>query len=290
LLLAVTALGIQALSSRIPRDKRMPVFGLIVFFTLFFDTGRLFAPYLQVVSHPEKFVGTGKSLARYRAYLVLKELNAQKGPGWVLGEWDLPADRTLEVATYFFNAAYNPRLNPLDAKWLGVLIDAHYAPFLQKRFPGAQWWDLDSDFSKEGNRMLAVLPVDDSTRGTLLKWARADRAFRDLNWGTDHVHDKDCLAVIDRKIREDYPVIKGDPFLESCFWEKTGQFYYYYGNHFPEHFRAIELALKNGYPAAHLYAKRAELFLLAGNRQAHQETMKKARESEALYPWRNNGN
>jgi len=75
--------------------------------------------------------------------------------------------------------------------------------------------------------------------------------------------------------------------LESCFWEKTAQFYYYVQNHFPEHLRAAELAATRGYPAPHLYAKWAELLLLSGNKPEAEKARLKAKELEALYPWRN---
>jgi hypothetical protein len=172
-----------------------------------------------------------------------------------------------------------------QVKWLAVLTDAHYRPFLQKRFPQGQYWSLDSDLSNDGTRMLAVLTVDDSNRPVLRRWAQADKAFRGLNWATDHLYDKGLLETVAVRIREDTPLIQGDPFLESVYWEKVGEFYYYHGGHFPEHLRAMELSVEKGYPAAHLYSKLAGLWKIAGDENKARAALEKAKRSEALYPW-----
>ncbi len=285
-LLLITTLGFKPLWDFTRGRQRWIILAGILLGSTLLDTGRLTLPYQEISTHPERFLGTGKSLARYRAFKVLTELKEKLGPGIVLGEWDIPADRTIEVATYFFNAACHPSLDPTLASWLAVVTDNHYTPFLEKRFPGVQWWDLDSDFSRDGNRALGIIQVNPSNRGTVLKWASADRAFRDMNWAIDHVYERDCLEVADRKIRENYPLIKGDPFLESCFWEKAAYFYYYIGGHFPEHLHATELAVSKGYPASHLYKKLAELRGLAGKKDLAQAALKKEGESERLFPWR----
>ena len=282
----VTAWGFQSLLETVPLRRRFLAAAAIFLFSFCFDWGRLILPTLDVSVNPQRFLETKRSLARYRAYLAVKEMNSRKGPGLILAEWDLPADRTLDFASTNFNAADNPSLNPAQAQWLALVTDAHYRPFLTKRFPQAKWQSLDSDYAPEGNRDLALIPASVETKEVFSRWTAADKAFRDLNWGIDHVHDRDCLEKVNEFIREDFPLVQGDPYLESCFWEKTGQFYYYIQNHFPEHLRASELAVKKGYPAAHLYAKWAELLLLSGNKEAAQQTMVKAKESAALYPWR----
>ena len=286
LLLVVAAWGCRAVLEPFSLRVRMGFVLLLFAFTLVFDGGRLMKPYLDVDRHPGLFQKTTRSLARFRAYRYLADQEKREGPGYILCEWDLPADRTLTLGTYFFNAAFNPRLEQVPVKWLAVLTDAHYRPFLERRFPQGQWKDLDSDFSKDGNRDLVILPVTDETRPVFTRWAKADKAFQDINWAVDHIHDKDCLEKTDLAIREDYPLVQGDPYLESCFWEKTAQFYYYYRGHFPEHLRASEWAVQRGYPAAHLLAKWAELVLLSGDRPKAEKIMLKAKESEALYPWR----
>jgi 4-amino-4-deoxy-L-arabinose transferase-like glycosyltransferase len=284
-LVVVAALGFKPLLESLPHHRRGMAAITLLSFSLLFDLARLLSPYVDAALYPLDFVQTGKSIARYRAYEILEKLEQAQGPGLVLGEWDIPADRTMETASYFFNAALNPRLDPQEARWAALIIDRHYRPFLQKRFPQARWWPLDSDVPQGQNRTLGVFPLTPEDEGPLREWARADRAFRDLNWGIDHVDDKDCLQRVDQDLRRDYGLVQGDPFLESAYWEKAAYFYYYYGGHYPEQLKASQWAVERGYPAAHLYAQLAQLYALGGQTALAQEASQKARQSAADYPW-----
>lgn len=281
LLVVVAAWGFQPLINATAQNRRITFLLILFLLSAGLDFGRLIHPYLDLEHSPDSFLKTGRSLARYRAYQAIKEMESLKGPGLILAEWDSRADRTLDLATAPFNAAHHPALSPYQAQWLALVTDAHYRPFLAKRFPQGQWHTLDSE-----DRDLLLVPVTGETRAVFTRWAAADKAFREINWGIDHIHDRDCLETVDRAVREDYPLVQGDPYLESCFWEKVGQFYYYARGHFPEHLRASQLAVQRGYPAAHLYRQRAELLLLSGDPKGAEQAGVKARESEALYPWR----
>lgn len=285
LLLLLSAWGLEPLLPASRKAAVLVVAGLFLL-TAVFDFARMAQPYRNIAGNPGLFLSTGKTLSRYRAYQVLKDLKTQGGPGWILSEWDLPADHTLAVMTSGFNATLDPGPAGGSPRWLAVMADAHYRPFLQKRFPHAQWWELDSDLPRGGDRMLGVIPVEKSDASTLERWARADRAFRDINWGTDHLYDKDCLETVDRRIREDYPLVQGDRFLESAFWEKVAQFYYYYGHHYAEHLRASQLAVERGYPAAQLYGKLSELYRIGGREGPAARALGLARRSEIKNPWR----
>ena len=286
LLLGVILAGFHFITKSLPRGWALPVGAFFLLFSLAFDFSRMIQPYLDVEKDPQSFLETGKSLARYRAYQVLEEMKNHEGPGYVLGEWDIPSDRTMGVMTYFFNASDNHALAETPATWLAVLMDAHYKPFLQKRFPDAKILPLDSDFIPGGKESLVILHLEPSTQKTLIQWNQASRAFLDLDWGIDHVYDRDCLERLNGSIRADYPLIQGDPFLESAYWEKVAYFYYYYSGHYPEHLRALQLAVQRGYPAAHLYSELAELYTLGGQKALAQEASQKARQSETEFPWR----
>jgi hypothetical protein len=278
LLLVITAWGLEPMMERSPRSKTAWLV-VILLLTAVFDFSRLSWPYQDPVRLPERFLETGKSLERYRAFQHLEKIKNQAGPGIVLGEWDPSADRTLDVATYFWNAARNPGLSPEKAPWLGVVMEGYYSTFLARRFPEAQWKQLNGDPSKGPPLELCVISVDSSNRETFLKWAKADAAFRSVNRAIDHVNDKDCLETFDRDMKRDYPLVKGDAFLESCFWEKVGTFYYYYGGHYPEHLLSIQRALERGCPAPHLYYQLAGLYQVAGKEKEAQEAFSKAKRS-----------
>jgi hypothetical protein len=286
LVLGIAALGALRLLRALPANAKVWVPLILLVGSSFWDMERLILPYSDVEHHPEWFLSTEKSLARYRAYGVLKDWEKREGSGFILGEWDIPSDRTLNTATFFSNAIYQIPGSGMKPAWLAVVTDAHYRPFLKQRFPGGQWMDLDRDISETGNRILGIIPVTLENQSTLLKWVKANPAFLDLNWAIDHLYDKDCLDWVDRKIQEDYPLVQGDPFLESAFWEKTAYFYYYYGHHFPENLRALELAVQRGYPAAHLYAQLTGLYRIAGQTQSAQKAEAQLQDSESRYPWR----
>ena len=222
LLLATTALpGLQVFLEKFFLSWRKLGWAGVLLITLGIDVPRLFGPYLVLNSHPQEWKSLGKSLSRYRAYQILNEEVSQGGPGLILGEWDIPSDRTLQVTTYLFNAAENPALHPEQAQWLAVVTDSHYQPFLQKSFPQGQWWLLDTDLPEGGeNRMLGIIPVQPQNREQLLRWAKADLAFRDLNWGIDHIHDPLCLERVEEGIGRDEGLLENEPFLESSFWKK----------------------------------------------------------------------
>jgi hypothetical protein len=286
ILVVVTAVGFRDFLEGIPPGKRWVRIGVVLLASLALDLFRLWGPYLDIEGNPRRFVETGRSLARYRAYQVLQETARKEGPGIVLGEWDILADRTMQMATFPFNAAKNPGLDPAKANWLAILVDIHYRPFLEERFAKGSWRVLDGDFNGAGTLILGVIPMDPASLGALSRWALADKAFAEVNWAVDHLHQKDCLERMERGIRENYPMIQGDRFLEACYWEKVGKFYYYYGDHFPEHLRAAQLAVERGVPASHLYFELAGLWKLAGETAKVQEALAQGRGSERRFPWR----
>jgi hypothetical protein len=250
-----------------------------------YDMDRLSQPYQQVDLHPELFQATGKSLARYRAYQVLQSQKEKEGPGWILGEWDVPADRTLDVMTYYFNVERGAHTTA-SPTWLAVVTDAHYLPFLKSRFPDGDWRVLDADVHPDSPRLLGVLKIDDLNRAQLSHWAQADPGFTLINWDLDHLHDRGLMGRFDQDVQRCGDWVKDDPFLASVFWEKAAATYYYFGQHYPQHLAALENAVKYGYPASHLYVELASLYSIGGDKKAAEEAALKAKESETKYPWR----
>ncbi len=283
LLLVVTAYGSGVLLQPLAGRARVLLMTLLFLFSTVFDMARLSQPYREVDSHPELFQATGKSLARYRAYQTIQEQAKRLGPGWVLGEWDVPSDRTLEVMTYNFNALKG---NTVSAPaWLAILTDAHYLPFLKARFPEGEWRMLDADVHPESPRLLGLFHITRSNRDALTRWAQADSSFNLINWDLDHLHDRGVLERFDQDVQKGSEAIQGDPFIASMYWEKVGSTYYYFGNHYPQHLEAMERAVKEGYPASHLYGELATLYWVGGNQKAAEEVAMKAKASDAKYPW-----
>lgn len=283
LLILVSAWGCASLLKRAPEAWRIWAALLLFLACLAWDEGRLGT--LDPARDPAAMEAAGRSVARYRAYQVLQDLKQKEGPGVVLGEWDVPADRSLEVMTYYFNVLRGARSASPPA-WLALLTDAHYLPFLKGRFPEGDWRVLDADLNPDKPRLLGILKIDDSNRDQLNHWAKADPGFTLLNWDLDHLHDRGLLNRFGQDVQNCGNWVQDDPFLAAVFWEKVGATYYYFGHHYPEHLSALENAVKYGYPAAHLYGELASLYWVGGNPKAAEEAALKAKASETKYPWR----
>ena len=92
-------------------------------------------------------------------------------------------------------------------------------------------------------------------------WQKTDLLFSDVDYAFIERPTGTSYEKVIRELESIYPSTEGDRFLESCFWEKL---YYLqlqdsmFGSHemnqnFRLSFRALQNALQNGYPAAHLY-------------------------------------
>ncbi len=283
-LLLVTAVGIQSFLERIGSRKGWILVGILLF-TAFFDADRLWGPCLAAAQNPALLQTFGKSPARFQTYQILKTWKNQYGPGIILGEWDVPADRSLEVMTYYLNILKGDPSSALPS-WLALVTDAHYLPFLKARFPDADWRVLDAEVYPENPRLLGILKINDSNWAQLGHWAKADPGFTLLNWDLDHIHDQGLMDRYTQDVQRGGDWVKDDPLIASMYWEKVAATYYYFGGHFPEHLAALENAVKYGYPASHLYGELASLYWLGGDKKDAEEAALKAKESESKYPWR----
>src|SRR5262249_50311808 len=106
---------------------------------------------------------------------------------------------------------------------------------------------------------------------------RANQAMQDLIGPSYDNHDwKPRKPILDALIQK-FPLFKGDPFLESCWWEKVAQ-NEYMDDHFRAQTTALEQALKRGIPTAHLYNDLAALYFRHGRlpeaRAAYEKAIK----------------
>lgn len=281
-LILVTAGGGVVLLSRIPLPARVGAALLVLSVTLAWDEARIRLMNLDPVIIMQT---EGRSVARYRAFEELKKRGESQGPGWILGEWDVPADWSLEVMTRGFNALGS---TPSDSNphWLAVITDSHYFAFLKTRFPEGYWKILDGDINPESPRLLGVLSINGSNRSQLEDWVKADSSFKLISWDLGHLHDPGIRERWNQDVQEGATFVQKDPLLASMYWEKVGSTDYVFGGLYPQHLAAMENAVKYGYPASHLYGELATLYWVGGNRTAAHETIMKAQESDKRYPWK----
>ncbi len=226
------------------------------------DSHHLFRVYRDLWTQPRGNWFASKSIERFRAFRILDQLQKERGPGWVLGELtpDL-YDQSLTLAADGFNVELNDRLDRSKARWAAVLTNVHYQTYLTKKFPESRWIWLSSDVGRpDGGMVLVVIPLPCSNPGLLNRWIGADRACHAMVPLVFDNRDYRPRGPVLTRLQALYPIFKGDPFLESCYWEKVAE--NHYGDRdWEAQVKALQQALQRGIPSAHLYNSLGALYL-----------------------------
>jgi hypothetical protein len=218
------------------------------------DLYHLAVPYAKACSPGGDFFRSSRSEESYNSFQILSRQAASRGPGLLFLDFiPVHLDQSLTLASYPFNAVLNPRLGSSAPTWMAFITNVNYRPFLEKRFPEARWSLLGSQLMPwDGELALGIMPVDPSNQAMVDRWLGAQRGFYGVTSGVIRQKTGESRAEILRNFSKDHAAIQGDPFLESCFWEIN------YFNHsadkdFEAARRDLEMVLKQGYPAAHIY-------------------------------------
>ena len=258
-LLVVCGFGIVLLFS--PDGKKRPArssndaaaFGPALFLalSLVLDSYHLFGPYHQQWGTPNPGCADFKSIERWRAFDELQTQAQAQGPGLLFTDFCLKTfDQTLTLAGYSFDAFRNPALAAEEIRWAAVLANPHFVPFLQKRFPGSRWTWLSQGLSRpDGGLSLGVVPLTPSNRKGMQNWISANQAFRKTTLEMIFQTGKRPAGEILGELSGLQPLVKGDPFLESCLWEKV-EFHKVLEGDLPGAARALQKGLALGYPNA----------------------------------------
>jgi 4-amino-4-deoxy-L-arabinose transferase-like glycosyltransferase len=275
-LLAVSAWGVtQFFLASKPKNFRLFMILLTISFGL--DIYHLHGAYAQVWNKLNHWKGYEKSYPRYQAYLQLETIAKEKGPGFIFGDF-VPGlqDQTFMVATYGFNAAQNLKIQSEKASWAAVLTNIHYQPFLKNRFPdGKAYWVSKNMNSLDGGWMLWVFPLEPSRWKDVKRWQSASQALGPyIEKNLCYVPGR-SFSDISFALQNAYPSFQGDPFLESCYWEKMADISLKQALSTDRHsgsitdtkgaIQCLSSAVKRGYPAAHLYRNLGTDELMAGN-------------------------
>ena len=254
LLVLICAVGSQSLLSRFPAGKRVFVCLLVITASTALDFYHLFVLYPKDWERRVSYYEIAKSPEFSKAYALLKPLTEHRGPGLILLNFNTdPFDQTLFVATYSFNAAENPRLDPTRTKWAAVLANIHEEPYFRKLFPEGKWFWLSDGLNRhDGGLILEIIPVNQINESLLRGWTRADQSLKELTrlvveLGVDPDQSQ-MTAVLDQA----YPLFKGDSLLESRFW-RIRAFHHAAEGKIEEAVQAEKQAIEKGLPMAHLY-------------------------------------
>ena len=283
ILLALVSLGLLRLLAVIPEKWRWVFLIGFVGISIGIDGARI----LNFAPNPSKPETLFERIPHHEEWLAYEEVEKIKeawGPGLVFSEFVANPDESLFDMVYPENAAENPRFDPSNARWAALLMDAHYFPFVSSRLAGSQWVWLDEKKSAK-NLVLGVIPLTDSNRAMVGNWLLAHHYFRMLNAAilnvTNPASDQKAQALFE----QEPAFFKKDRFLESCYWERRGEFYYDYSyqTHLEDHLNALRQAIEKGYPAAQLYFKLGSLLFRNGDRKDALTAFRAALKADPQY-------
>ncbi len=247
--------------------------------SLVLDAHQLLVVYPRLWDSPVYWRKEVKSINYYRAYQILQSKSLE-GPGLIFSDF-IPGfdDQTLNLMDYNFNGVKNKNLDFEKATWAAVIINVNYQPFLAKRLgPGKTYW-LSKDLEiGDGGWMLWMADVTKKNRPVFQQWREASLSLNEYINGIyqnfalidDHSHSK----VLDL-LNQDYPLFKGDPFLESCFDEKKSDLLFRIGL-ISEAAQSLNQAIQKGYPVANLFYSLGILKLIENQNPEAQKAFQKA--------------
>ncbi|HUO57035.1 MAG TPA: hypothetical protein VMV05_02560 [bacterium] len=254
LLVVATAMGFTVLADGFkPALAKSLLLGLLLV-SAGLDFYHLAVPYAAFWRSPQAFVHSLKSEESYNAYKILSAKAAQEGPGLLFFDFvPVPLDQTLFIACEPFDAASNPVLKNRPAAWMAFVTNVNYRPFLEKRFPMAQWIQLGTQkMPWDGELMLGILPIDASARAAADLWLKCQPSFHEVTKQLVRLPEGKSREKILENFSREQVVMGGDPFLLSV----SGEILYF--NHsadgkFQESLVDLGGIMDKGYPAAHLF-------------------------------------
>ncbi|HUO58521.1 MAG TPA: glycosyltransferase family 39 protein [bacterium] len=252
-LLFIGVLGFYRLAGNLDGLKKAGLV-LLLLASLALDLNHLLKPHLRGSALDAEWIKDSPD-ENFRAYEVLKKTSDQEGPGLIYTDFLLLSHgHSLNVTTYPFNAALNPKFDDQKAHWAAVVVNVHYQPKLSERFPGSKWAGVSSAPSEEGGMAVGIIPITPENREQLARWTKVHRYFHGLGLQAENIlNNKIKYRSALSRLPEGYPLVKGDPFLESCFGEWLAQ--YHYAADYHQNIQALERAVAKGYPNAYLYFK-----------------------------------
>ncbi len=270
------AAGLGQLCSWHQRFKPWLLAGILLLALSSIDVYHFWGPYtdLKVIPPSRQW----RTLSSAHAYQILRNESEKDGPLFVFSEFNVfYDDKTLNLACYPFDGLQNPKLRGIEPGEIALVLNVHYSPFIQKRFPLLRYERLEKD-SQLG---LYLIPTSEIPPATLKLWKEADQVYRGLNlaiknknplqpW-SDFLPSFAPLEALDRP----------DPILMSVYWEKVA-FFKDLVEDYPGAAVAYQKALEEGYPAAHLYLDRGTALKWMGKTKESVKDFKKAADLSKL--------
>ena len=263
--LGIVAVGTAAFLARLRSDPPgLPLLHLLLAVVLL-------GAYHLFVAYPGYWDRTPERESFYhskeyaQAHRILSKKAEESGPGRVLYQMHPdPYDQTLAVASRPYGVHSPPRPGEERPQWAAFIFDIHYVHFLKSRFTNAEWTHLGS-FSKSGKSRwwLAVVPLHDPDRTVFRGWDRFHREMQGIAEMTvNHAIGQPRTRIFGEldRLRE---AADGDPFLISVAME-TAAMHHAAGGRPEKVGEDLARAIKEGYPAAHLFNELGSWFASQG--------------------------
>jgi len=241
------------------------------------DGYHLFDRYHDLWGRPSLTTFAVKNGELAEADRCFKEMTAHEGRGKLLLNFRADvSDPSLILAAGSYAVGSWALADHREVRWTGLLINRHYVPFLSTRFPRAQFRDLgDLGTWPAGQMMVGLFPPGAIDEPSLKRWIKADEVLQPLTSFLVHNQGVRSESKIMRWMNSLYPFFKGDPFLESCFYEKT----YLYASGIRDAVAAeaaLQDGLTKGYPAAHFYYQLGQIHRAAGRKEEARRAFEQA--------------
>ncbi len=278
LFLLVCAFGIQFLLLYLPLSKRLLILVLILGGSFALDGYHLFLAYPRHQAERFDYYDGNKSLEYQKAYPLIKAQAILEGPGLILLNSNPdPYDQSLFTATYGWNAAENPRLNPAQAKWAALLTNIHEQPYLRKAFPDGKWvWLSEGLGRSDGGFLLEMITLSPQNRELVNRWVQADQSLRELTRLVMELGVDPDQTLMRKVLNQAYPFFQGDPLLESRYWRLAAVHVCAEGKT-DEAVADENKAVQLGCPMAHLYNEMGCLLFqekkIAESKEAFQKAL-----------------
>lgn len=259
--------------------SRLLALGIILTASTLLDSYHLLGPYRQTWGNPEwPYWPYLKTSSSWKAFTILQKKADEVGPGVVLSDFQPNVmEQTLSVAVYPFDAARNPGIPLERVRWAALIVNADEKLFIARDFPSIQWFWLGMDPVTCQYMALAVIPWDIPSSKKLQVWTDDDRCLFPVTSQILKAHAGDSEEIVIHLLLQARQSMKKERFVECSLWEKLA-----YHKRLEKNpggaLEAVELALKAGYPTAHLFYLKGVLLNQLGRtaeaRRAFQEAAK----------------
>jgi tetratricopeptide (TPR) repeat protein len=271
LALALSAWGFFQCLQALPRQNRKAFLTLVLSAGLAWNAWRLAEAFSPIV---------GQTAPIRTVYQTLEKIQRDQGPGIILTQFKIQnhPEENLAGAVFPFNAAQNERLDFHRASWAALLVHADEVPFLAGNFPSARWWKPSEPVGDDGEFAVGWIPILAREGPRIEAWMKADGWLQMGDWKSIDVSNSKTYQEALRYWLDPPALMKEDPFLQSCYWERLSEFYYLrgYEKHYELQVRALRNAVDWGYPAPHLYFDLGCLLLRGGRYPEARRSLERA--------------